>query len=50
MIFKNVLIKLMRFEVNQKWTSKKAGEKYIEEEMISFTSFSLLVAFEQANR
>ncbi len=40
----------MHFEVNEKSTSKIAGNKYIEGKMISFTSFSLLVVFEQVNR
>jgi hypothetical protein len=38
----------MQFDINEKWTSKKAGEKYIEGEIMSFTSFSLLVVFELA--
>jgi hypothetical protein len=38
----------MHSDINEKWTSKKAAEKYIEGEIISFTSFSLLVVFELA--
>jgi hypothetical protein len=40
----------MHFEVNEKWRSKEAGEKYIEGEIVSFNLFSLLVVFEQAHR